>query len=95
MRTNHEILVLGRDNFNKQFITGLCGMFTFGTYDFGLTQAEADKVLRYIDKNKPTPCMDYESDHNECYWWKRGLNKPRRLWLDKHIELTKPKNRKG
>ena len=96
MKTNHEILEIGLENFDEFFYTGLCGLFSVGT-DFGLTQEECDKIKRYIWMNPTDDFSTWKLNKNinipnymgVGYWFLIGKREPRIEWLKKHIKLTK------
>lgn len=90
-RTIHELLIVLRDNawvkiswfgLRQRIYGGLCAETTIL---FNTNRHERNKLRYYIKLNIP----NYKKDNR--FGWKPTLWKPRLKWLNKHIELTKPK----
>lgn len=65
---------------------GLCRL---KYYIFGVNTKKEEIVHNYLESN--IPFTWYSLFQMSPYWWKPGLIKPRKKWLEKHIKKLQKK----
>ena len=102
MKTIHQILLLVHEYFtgsDRRYIygkeycyyDGLCTVIQTLRQDQKVNNLEEDLFYDYLYANRPQGTdVCFKEDLRSHYFWDAELYQPRLIWLNKHLELTKP-----
>ena len=79
-----ELLIIVRENIDKYFSTGLCGLFRSLVRQGLLTYYEDMILTNYLKKHLPKHACGIGE-----HWWESGIKKPRITYLNKRIRIEK------
>ena len=92
MRNLKSLLILTLDKFeSEEKQLGLCFAIKSLHINSVISHAEHEALRFYILSNPPKGLIKISREDNigqDSYFWRAGLDLPRKQWLNKHIKLN-------
>lgn len=83
MRTNLELWLIVEQNFDELFYVGLCSLLFFLIGKDIINKSEYDILKKIINEYKDN--RFYFRKDEDFYFWEKGHEKPRRMFIQKQI----------